>query len=351
MLNNEMNAKSTAAITATDLVKMARALVDAQNIGDSNDSPVGNNVGKNQQWFRAGFKTGITTMCMAAMNAIPTVRGEAEPPYPVHGNDHLILSDIPWNVTRDGERKAGTLIDIESDVIYDLMLIPGELADVTWDEAKSSLTAAGGDLPSHYEMQALAKYLGTAAFENDAYWTNVKIKFDGDIEESVSYYLDGSSDFTELNDQMHARGVRRVAVDCAPTGGERGQFAALDASARQAADAAMAQAAVLQKLDGYMAASGYDDDHPWRREIAKVVPMRPAPASRGHGPDLSDLPEMQQLRAALLKPVPPVTARDVVEVLEQLDALATAGDQKNVCEFAIDVINGLMLSVDVERLA
>lgn len=76
-----------------------------------------------------------------------------------------------------------------------------------------------------------------------------------------------------------------------------------------------------------------------------------AAAIHGSGPDLSDMPEMQQLRAALLKPVPPVTARDIVEVLEQLDALATAGGQKNVCEFAIDVINGLMLIVDVEKIA
>ena len=35
-------------------------------------------------------------------------------------------------------------------------------------------------------------------------------------------------------------------------------------------------AAVLTKLDGYMAAAGYDADHPWRSQIATVLAI-PAP--------------------------------------------------------------------------
>lgn len=61
-------------------------------------------------------------------------------------------------------------------------------------------------------------------------------------------------------------------------------------------------------------------------------------------------PDLQRSRPELLTPAERPTRRQIVDVLEQLDALATIGGQANVCEFAIEVINGLMSIVDVERL-
>ncbi len=326
-----MKTQTNTSVTPLALASMARQLLDSQNIGNSDGGPIGNNVGKDQQWFRAGFMTGITTMCMTAMQAIPTAPGAALSPLPVHGNVRLTLSDVPWDVAIIGERKAGTLIDIESGVIYDLMLMPGELDDVTWEQAKSQLIAAGGDLPSHFEMVVLSQFLGSRAFESDAYWTNVKIKFGDDAEESVSYFHDGSSDFTELNDQMSARGVRRVAVgNAADEDYKLGVPKASDAGVTGAL-------ATLRKLDDYMAASGYGADHPWRREIGSVAEFKSASEIERHH-------QLQWAELAALAPKVPVD--DIADVLAQLQAIGDADGQKkairDTCASARAVIEGLL---------
>lgn len=58
-----------------------------------------------------------------------------------------------------------------------------------------------------------------------------------------------------------------------------------------AAVPASSSASVLNKLDGYMAAAGYDTDHPWRAEISEAVANLPshgisanAPYSQAHIP-------------------------------------------------------------------
>ncbi|WP_332848680.1 hypothetical protein [Massilia sp. S19_KUP03_FR1] len=201
-MNNEM--KIAAPITAGGLVKIAHELIDNQHGG--------NNISKNQEWMRAGFKTGVTTMCMSVIEALPEWQDGYQRPTPAHRNHGLVLSDVSWPAMRVGERKAGTVLDIETGVVYDLMLMPGRLEDVTREQALAILNAAGGDLPSQCEMLMLEKLLGTATFETDAYWTKEKVKFEGDDHESHSCFVAGYFDFTEPYDEMRARGVRRISI-------------------------------------------------------------------------------------------------------------------------------------------
>lgn len=291
---NSNETKIAAPITAGGLVKIAHDLIDSQHGG--------NNISKNQEWMRAGFKTGVTTMCMSVIEALPEWQADYQRPTLAHRNHGLMLSDVSWPTMRVGERKAGTVLDIETGVVYDLMLMPGELEDVTREQALAILNAAGGDLPSQCEMLMLEKLLGTATFETDAYWTKEKVKFEGDEHESHSCYVAGYFDFTEPYDEMRARGVRRVSVG--------------DAS----------------DLD-----------------------LRADTSSTPVGPDLSDRPDLQHMRADLLMPVPPLTLQGIVSVLEELDGIKDADDDAQlaagVCTRVVDVINGLMLIADPDKLA
>lgn len=102
-----------------------------------------------------------------------------------------------------------------------------------------------------------------------------------------------------------------------------------------------AAVAILQKLDGYMAASGYDADHPWRREIASASET---------GPYLADRKDLQRLRermrADLATPAPMVPINEVVDVLSHLQAIGDGHDAKSsvsqACALACSVIEGLL---------
>lgn len=102
-----------------------------------------------------------------------------------------------------------------------------------------------------------------------------------------------------------------------------------------------AAVAILQKLDGYMAASGYDADHPWRREIASASET---------GPYLADRKDLQRLRermrADLATPAPMVPINEVVDVLSHLQAIGNGHDAKSsvsqACALARSVIEGLL---------
>jgi hypothetical protein len=72
-------------------------------------------------------------------------------------------------------------------------------------------------------------------------------------------------------------------------------------------------------------------------------------------------PALQQLREQLhpcllplypelLTPVEPPTVRDVIDVLEQLEAISYATGISNTAHFAMDVISSLVAMIDLDRL-
>lgn len=293
-MKNQLTTAATRAITHRTLRKIANELIDAHAGKPSTTDGVDHGV--------IGAIAGIREMCEATMDAV-----RAKDPTHVSQGGDIVLSGIPWSMMRLGEQKAGTILDIGTGITYDLILLPGESEDVTWAQAKSIVVAAGGDLPSGAEMLMLERLLGAATFKSDAYWTIETVRFEGDAEDSIQYFTDGYFDFTVPTDQMSVRGVRRVMVG----------------------DAA--------------------DSKPCADTGAPAAPAAPAA-----GPDLSDRPDLQQMRADLLKPVPPLTGQAIVSVLEELNDIKDADDDAQmaaeVCKRAIDVINGLMLIVDQEQI-
>lgn len=333
-------------VTANDLATLAEVLINSQDIDDNPD--------ESERIFRAGAKAGIRAMCKSVTSAINAFGAQSlvQQAGPAPADQHcdaqsnqavthqsggpdqhfttsqqatLILSDRQHASLILGEKRAGSIIDIATGIIYDVMLMPGELSCVTWSEAKAEIMAAGGDLPTRDEMLLLNKLLGSLAFRDDQYWTDEKVTFIGEPGEAISYFSDGYFEITNADDRMHARGVRRISVgDVADEGSDPID----DSYVVVPAPTISAKAATHVRQSKCMASAS--------------------------GPDLSDRPDLQQMRADLLKPVPPLTCQAIVSVLNELNGIKDADDDAQlaaaVCTRVIDVINGLMIIVDPEQL-
>lgn len=198
---------------------------------------------------------------------------------------------------RDGEITAGLILEPDSGNTYHLVLMPGELINVTWDQAQTIFAATGGDLPDACEMALLNSNLLKEFDIDEQYWSSEVGRLQGETVDTVMYHsfgADGCFEFTSKDDAMRARGVRRVPVD---------------------------------------------------------VPVAPTVSP---GPYLSDLPVMQRMREEFLKPAQPVTARDIIDTQEYLNAIIDADNYTGlvpmVCQKAVNTINGLMVIADVEKL-
>lgn len=443
-------------VTALNLVNIAGVLIDSVDIDD--------NPNESTRMFRTGVKAGIVSMCKASTSAINafgalSLAKQAGPaPAGQHGDAqsnqavtpksdgrdqhpgtaqeaNLIFSKLPHANLILGEKRAGSIIDIATGVIYDVMLMPGELECVTWAEAKAEITAAGGDLPTRDEILLLHKLLGSLAFRDHQYWTDEKVKFIGEPNDSISYFCDGWFEITEAADRMHARGVRRICVGdvahdgadpiddsyvvvSAPTvltpqeivspdsGVTAERMAKLVTMQRRACDLLEAMGGphhieaagdlrcatgdlwdVVQEqvainalpptLDSWMttpaglarvlvdALRGERIDEPSEYNdavedcIVAVVGTISAGAGAGAdkddavipalGPNLSDRPDLQQLRdrmrADLTTPAPQVLVEDIFETLAQLRSTADEAiddDATAVCRRAARVIEGLL---------
>ncbi|MDQ2822065.1 MAG: hypothetical protein M3Y65_16995 [Pseudomonadota bacterium] len=289
-MNSQMTTVPTMTITPRVLRKIANELIDVHAGKPSTAAEI--------DYASIGAIAGIREMCEATMEAV-----RAKDPTRVSQGGDLVLSGIPWSTARLGEQKAGTILDIGTGIVYDLMLLPGVSEDVTWAQAKAQVTASGGDLPSGAEMLMLERLLGAAAFKSDAYWTIETVRFEGDDHDSIQYFSDGCFDFTEPNDQMSVRGVRRVMVGDA-------------ADSNPGADTG-------------------------------------APAAHPPGPDLSDRPDLEALRAEVYKPADPTTIQAIAELYDDLHGIIDADDEGNaaeVCQSVIKVIDGLMIIVDMKKL-
>jgi hypothetical protein len=373
-------------VTALDLVNIASVLIDQQDVNDSTDPST--------RLFRTGAKAGIVSMCRAATSAINafgalSLTQQAGPaPADQHGDAQsnqgvapqsggpdqhsgasqptgIIFSNRPHSSKILGEHCAGRIVDITTGVVYEVMVMPGELTCATWDEAKRTIQAAGGDLPTPVEMSMLAKLLGRIAFQ-ESYWVNEKVKFDGDAKESISYFSDGIFDFSDAKDRMSARGVRRVCIGDAAdanldevddntvivpapaqTSGNSGQSTVKLPD--QLWQAVHAECAILESenVPAHFEAAGALRTSMSAFEEVIAIP------TRGSGPDLSDRPDLQAMRAALFEDVEPVTMEAIAAVLDELNGIMDADDEGDTIQTlapVIKVINGLMLIADPEKL-
>ncbi|NML34891.1 DUF1566 domain-containing protein [Paraburkholderia antibiotica] len=106
-----------------------------------------------------------------------------------------------------GERYAGIVLDENGELSHHLILLPGDVDDVSWSAAKEWAAEQGGELPTRREQSLLFANL-KSEFEERAYWS-------AEAHESESgwawcqHFRDGHQYYTPQHYEFRARAVRR----------------------------------------------------------------------------------------------------------------------------------------------
>ncbi len=109
-----------------------------------------------------------------------------------------------------GERYAGLILGENGNSDYHLILLPGDLEDKTWEQAKDWAASIGGELPTRREQSLLFANLKTE-FESAWYWSGQAHETESGWAwcQGFSY---GTQDDTTQDDEFRARAVRRLVL-------------------------------------------------------------------------------------------------------------------------------------------
>lgn len=110
---------------------------------------------------------------------------------------------------KPGEVHVGTIINADGKG-YHLILLPGDAAELTWQDAMDWATANGGELPNRVET-ALMFARVKSEFQPDWYWTCEQ-------SEGLPVYAwlqdfgSGGQHYGHKSDRARARAVRRLVI-------------------------------------------------------------------------------------------------------------------------------------------
>jgi len=112
---------------------------------------------------------------------------------------------------KDGETYAGLILGKNGQPDYHLVLMPGDVEDVTWSTARSWAVADGGDLPNRRELSLLHANL-KELFARVWYWSSEQSEARSQLVWGQNF---SSGIQTMYGRQFHgrARAVRRVPCD------------------------------------------------------------------------------------------------------------------------------------------
>ncbi|MGO4308240.1 hypothetical protein, partial [Cupriavidus sp. RAF12] len=74
---------------------------------------------------------------------------------------------------RAGELYAGLILGKDGEPGYHLILLPGEMEDKKWEQAKEWASSVGGELPTRREQSLLYANLGEE-FKHEWYWSGTQ---------------------------------------------------------------------------------------------------------------------------------------------------------------------------------
>jgi len=111
---------------------------------------------------------------------------------------------------KPGEQYAGLILGKNGAPDHHLILLPGQVADVSWKDAQKAAADAGGELPTRREQALLYANL-KEEFEPRWYWS---------CEEHASgsgcawyqYFDNGNQHYDGKNNTFRARFVRRLII-------------------------------------------------------------------------------------------------------------------------------------------
>jgi len=109
-----------------------------------------------------------------------------------------------------GERYAGLILGENGEADYHLILLPNNVEDKTWEQAKEWAASIGGELPTRREQAMLFANL-KAEFESAWYWSGEAHEKESGWAWCQGFY-DGSQDCYLQYDELRARAVRRLVL-------------------------------------------------------------------------------------------------------------------------------------------
>jgi hypothetical protein len=121
----------------------------------------------------------------------------------------LKASYLAANLKKD-ESYAGLILGKNGEPDYHLVLLPGDVDDVTWDQAKAFAKKAGGELPTRREQSLLFANL-KEEFKERAYRSGEAYASDARYAWGQDFLLGDQYDGRTLN-QLRARAVRRLII-------------------------------------------------------------------------------------------------------------------------------------------
>ena len=111
---------------------------------------------------------------------------------------------------RPDEHYAGIVLDEDGTPSHHLILLPGDVDDVTWSKAKEFAAKAGGELPTRREQSMLFANL-KGQFEERYYWSSEQHAAIDDYAWLQDFgYGDQNSDIKSA--ELRARAVRRLTI-------------------------------------------------------------------------------------------------------------------------------------------
>ena len=110
----------------------------------------------------------------------------------------------------EGEHYAGRILNDDGTPSHDLVLLPGDHEDTTWQAAVDWAKSINGELPSRRE-QSLLYANAKRHFEDDWYWSGEPPASDASYAWLQNFYH-GRQCLTHLGYQCRARAVRRLPI-------------------------------------------------------------------------------------------------------------------------------------------
>ena len=109
-----------------------------------------------------------------------------------------------------GERYAGLILGKDGEPDHHLILLPGDEAELNWDDAKKWAKEQGGELPSHREQSLLYANL-KEEFQGTWYWSGVAHERESGWA-WCQHFSSGNQGSTRQSRELRARAVRRLIL-------------------------------------------------------------------------------------------------------------------------------------------
>jgi hypothetical protein len=111
---------------------------------------------------------------------------------------------------KPGEIYAGIILGLDGQPDHHLILLPGAAEKVTWDQAKTFASNAGGELPTRREQALLFSNL-QREFKPQWYWSGEQHAANDDSAWGQDFYYGVQGSITK-SAQLRARAVRRLII-------------------------------------------------------------------------------------------------------------------------------------------